>query len=110
MGEMGLAGSLCQGSGHLGTRAFIWRINPDQALHVWLLWGPCAQGFSAWVLGSRQPETGFPREHSPLCCQGIPTIPWSSRSRGASLVLCEVEGQEKEGIGMPEAGMIGGGS
>lgn len=89
MGETGHCREPMPGTSAVGTRASIWRRNPDQALGLGLCGATRTQGFLVWVLGPREPETAFPGEHA-RPCSWDPTVPLASRSLGT--VTCAVRG------------------
>lgn len=68
IGEMGHCQEPAPGVRAMGTRASIWRTNPDQALCVWPLGDHLCPGLLS--LGAGVPdslETAFSWEHSQLC-------------------------------------------
>ena len=101
MGEMGHCRELVPGVRAMGTRASVWRRNPDRALRV-ALWSslyPGLPGLNSLPWGALQ------------LCFWDPTLPSASRSLG--LLMCAVYSvglrvPEGEGIGMPKVGLAGG--
>lgn len=85
----GIAESQCQGLGQWGQELPSGE-GTQITLFVFGLCGACCpQGFSAWVLGPRQPETVFPGERSQLCFWD-PTLP--SASHALDTLPCAVWG------------------